>query len=234
MIACSFIGQSVFAQETEEAEASGDLVVLTQAQLEELLAPIALYPDTLLIQILVGATSSEDVTAANALLTENPNASPEDLKPLIAEASFDASVEVLTQTFPSVIAGMAYHLDWTQAVGIAMINQTDDVMDTVQLLRDQAIQAGALIETPEGKEVPEEVPQVVSRDANDNVFIVPSDPEVVYVPQYDPEIIYVESDDDSGWDNWLVSGLFVWGAFTIIEDIFDDDDDWFGYWGCRN
>lgn len=224
----------VVAQESAETDGSDEIVLLTQAQLEELLAPVALYPDTILIQILVGATAPDDVRSADALISENTDTTPEDLKPIIEAEGYDASVEVLAETFPSVVTGMANHMDWTQAVGIAMINQTDDVMNTVQVLRDQAIEAGALIETAEGEQVPDEVPQVVSRDASENVVIVPSDPEVVYVPQYDPQIVYVEDNDDPNWDDWLVSGLFIWGAFTIIDDIFDDDDDWYGYWGCRN
>lgn len=228
-----------FAQEasnqtdaTQSDTGEAEIILLTEAQLEGLLAPIALYPDTILIQILVGATAPEDLASAKSFLEENADKSQEELSPLINELGLDASVTVLAQAFPDVVTGMTGNPDWTQTVGIAMVNQTDDVMAAVQVLRDQAIQAGSLIEAEEGDEVSEETEQVVSRDANDDITIAPKDPEVVYVPSYDPEVVYVVEDDPM--DDLIAWGLFTWATVAIIDDIFDDDDHWHDYWHCRN
>lgn len=211
------------AEQVDEAAGEVDADLFTDAELQQLVAPVALYPDTLLIQILVGATAPIDVVKADRLLLENENSSAEDLEASIKEQGYDPSVEVLALGFPSIINRMAENVEWTETVGNAMLAQSDDVMDAVQVMREQAIETGALIDTEE---------QVVTRDdTTDSVIIQPADPEVVYVPQYDPEVVYVN--DNSAGDA-LAAGLITFGTILVISEIFDDDDDWYGYWGCRH
>jgi len=204
----------------EDAAAEDDL--LTAAELQTLVAPVALYPDTLLIQILVGATAPLDVVKADRLLTDNEDLSEDELKPLIEDEGFDESVEVLAVAFPDVVHRMADHIDWTDTVGTAMLAQSEDVLDAVQVMRDQAVDSGALVDTPE---------QVVSRDATtDSVIIQPANPEIVYVPQYDPDVVYRRNPLGDA----LVAGAITFGTIALIDEIFDDDDDWNHYWGCRH
>ena len=198
--------------------------LLTQAELENLVAPVALYPDTLLIQILVAATSPMEVIKGDRLLTVNEGEDTEVIKAAVEAEGWDESVEVLTIAFPEVIQDMALHIEWTETMGNAMLAQSDDVMAAVQTMRTQAINSGALVSTEE---------QTVEVTQDEDVIIQPADPEVVYVPQYEPETVYVQ---DSGTDvgDVLTTGLLVFGTVAVIDEIFDDDDDWNDYWGCRN
>lgn len=206
------------APEAESTEASAEL--LTQAELETLMAPVALYPDTLLIQILVAATYPLDVVKADRYVLSNADLDPDSLKTGIEAEGWDPSVTVLATAFPTVLADMAEHVEWTEAVGTAMLAQSEDVLTAVQTLRDQAIETGALISGEA---------QTVTQDEADNVVITPTDPEVVYVPEYDADEVY-----DNALGDALLTGALIFGSFAVIDAIFDDDDDWNDYWGCRN
>ncbi|MEM8555701.1 MAG: DUF3300 domain-containing protein, partial [Pseudomonadota bacterium] len=207
-----------WAQTPEEAPETGaDL--LTDAELQQLVAPVALYPDTLLIQVLVASTYPLEIVKADQFLDNNAERAAEELKPEIEAQGWDPSVTVLATAFPSTIDEMANHIDWTETTGDAMLAQSEDVMAAVQVLRDQAIETGALVSGDQ---------QLVETDDEDNVVIVPADPEVVYVPQYEPESIWGDVGDA------ILTGAVVWGTFALIDEIFDDDDDWDDYWGCRN
>lgn len=220
---------STAAADTETADTSTDAAVmvtedglLTEAALDKLMAPVALYPDTLLIQVLVAATYPLEVIKGERFLASS-TLEGEELKSAIDAEGWDASVSVLATAFPDVLTKMADHVDWTEAVGDAMLAQSDDVQLSIQRLRDQAIQTGALISTEE---------QTVET-VDDEVIITPADPEVVYVPEYEPEVVYVQ---DSGSDlgDALLTGGLIFGTAILIDEIFDDDDDWDDYWGCRN
>ena len=196
-------------------------VQLTAAELQTLVAPVALYPDTLLIQILVGSTAPLDVVKADRLIARNAGADPAAFEAEVQAEAFDPSVEVLTLAFPEIVGQMAEHIEWTETMGTAMLAQSDDVLDAVQVMRNVAIDTGALVDTEQ---------QVVSRDtATETIIIQPADPQVVYVPQYDPQVVYNNSLTDA-----LVVGAVTFGTIALIDEIFDDDDDWYGYWGCRN
>ncbi|WP_068111844.1 DUF3300 domain-containing protein [Tropicimonas marinistellae] len=223
------------AQDASSAEgtaAQADL--LTDAELQTLAAPVALYPDTLLIQVLVASTYPLDVVKADNLLDKNTDLPPEELEAAIAVEGFDPSVEVLATAFPTVIGEMADHVDWTDTMGNAMLAQSDDVMAAVQVLRQQAIETGALVDTDEQTVSVEEVETTVStKDApTESVVIQPADPEVVYVPQYDPNVVY-DTNSYSVADA-VLTGALAFGTVALIDEIFDDDDDWDDYWGCRN
>lgn len=203
---------------TEATEATAEEALLSGAELDTLMAPVALYPDTLLIQILVASTYPLDVVKGDRFVQASA-LEGEALAEAIDAEGWDASVGVLAKAFPDVLGKMAEHVDWTEAVGTAMMAQTEDVQASIQRLRDQAIQTGALVSTDE---------QTVET-VDDEVVITPADPEVVYVPQYDANTVY-----DSSVGDALLTGALIFGGAILIDEIFDDDDDWNDYWGCRN
>jgi len=203
--------------------------LMTPEELQTLVGPVALYPDTLLIQILVAATYPFDVMKADRLLKDNPGATPEELKPLIEIQAWDESVAVLATAFPEVLTEMAVHVDWTETMGNAMLAQSEDVMDAVQVMREIASESGALVS---GEEQTVEVTQDNSGDQT--IIIQPTDPEVVYVPQYDPRVVYVDSNNGVSGGDVLTAGLIAFGTYAVIDAIFDNNDPWNNYWGCRN
>ncbi len=224
----ALLSSTAFAQSTESEDAETDAVsedaLLTQVELENLVAPVALYPDTLLIQVLVASTNPMQVIKGDRLLAVNEGEDPETIKAAVEAEGWDESVEVLAVAFPEVIEDMALHIEWTETMGDAMLAQTDDVMAAVQTMRTQAINSGALISGEE---------QVVEVTEEEDIVIQPADPEVVYVPQYDSEVVYAQDNSNVVGDA-LTAGLIAFGTYTVIDAIFDDDDDWNDYWGCRN
>ncbi len=210
---------------TSDEASSADMAptteeLLTDAELQTLVSPVALFPDTLLIQIFVAATQPFEVMKAERFLLDNLGRDPAELELEIEQMGWDPSVTVLATAFPEVIGKMATHIDWTETVGTAMLVQSEDVLTAVQVMRDLAIDFGALVSGPEQTvEVEEEA-----------VVIVPTNPEVVYVPQYVPTQVY--SGPSAG--DVIGTALITFGTIAIIDEIFDDDDDWNDYWGCRN
>ncbi len=211
---------SVFAQEASQ-DAQADDTLLTDAELQTLVAPVALYPDTLLIQIFVAATQPLEIVKAERFLLDNADRDPTELEPEIDAMGWDPSVSVLATAFPEVVGQMATHIDWTETMGTAMLAQSDDVMDAVQVMRDQAIDSGALISGPE---------QTVEVAEDETVVITPTNTETVYVPQYDPQTVYT----GPSTGDVIGTALLTFGAVALIDEIFDDDDYWNDYWGCRN
>lgn len=162
-------------------QASGK--VYSQQELDELLAPIALHPDALLAQILMGSTYPLDVVEAARWRKANPKLEGKALEDELAKQAWDPSVKSLA-TFPSVLDMMSEKIDWTQKLGDAFLGQQKAVMETVQKLRTKAQQAGSLSTTKE---------QTVST-ANEGgttvIKIEQADPQVVYVPTYNPAVVY--------------------------------------------
>ncbi len=210
--------------EPASATTASDTELLTEEELRTLVGPVALYPDTLLIQVLVAATFPLEVVKADRYLSDNTETDPEELKPEIEAQGWDDSVTVLATAFPDVLTDMAVHVEWTEAMGTAMLAQSDDVMNAVQDMRAIAAENGTL-------ESGEEQTVEVTQEAGDqNITIQPADPQTVYVPQYDPNTVYVQ--DNTG--DLVTAGLVTFGTVALINEIFDDDDDWYGYWGCRS
>jgi len=149
---------------------------LNTEELGRLLAPIALYPDALIALILPASTVPADVVLGARYLKSGGDPAQIENQP------WDESVKALAR-YPDVLAWMDENLDWTSSVGEAFVEQPADVMNAVQALREQAKTAGNLVDTPQQKVVDEE----------NAIRIVPTDPEVIYVPQYDPQVIYVYS-----------------------------------------
>jgi hypothetical protein len=195
----------------EEAEFVG----LTEEELDELVAPVALYPDTLLIQVLVATTFPLEVIKAQRFLEDNEGLEQDALTEAVEAEPWDPSVQVLTTAFPDVLNRMADNVDWTEMIGNAMLAQYDDVMASVQRMRESAIDAGSLVDSEE---------QEVTRDETDAVVIVPSDPEVIYVPTYDTKTVYYKNND----------ALIFFTAAIVVGSIYRSNNYWHGYWGCRN
>jgi len=151
----------------------------TPEQLQRLVAPIALYPDSLVAQILAASTFPEEVVEADRWVQAHPDLKGEALGQAVDQQPWDPSVKALA-AFPSVLGNMDKNLSWTSSLGDAYYNQQQDVMDAVQVMRRKAQDAGALKSTPQ---------EVVKADGP-TVVIEPADPEVVYVPAYDPWLVY--------------------------------------------
>jgi Protein of unknown function (DUF3300) len=155
----------------------------SSAQIDELVSPIALYPDALVAQILAASTYPDQVVQANTWLQGHSQLNDAQRTEQVNNQSWDPSVKALTQ-FPSVLANMAQNLSWTSALGDVFYNQQKDVMDSVQRLRKQAKAAGNLKTTPQ---------QTVTTEAQQGqqvIVIQPANPQVVYVPTYNPTVIY--------------------------------------------
>src|SRR5947209_1991045 len=153
----------------------------TPDQLQQLVAPIALYPDALVAQVLAAATYPDQVVEANRWLQQHTDLKGQQLGQEVDKQPWDPSVKALAE-FPSVLANMDKNLSWTSSLGDAYVNQQQDVMDAVQVMRDRAEKAGNLNSTAQEK---------VSKQGQ-TIVIEPADPQVVYVPEYDPWIVYGE------------------------------------------
>jgi hypothetical protein len=153
---------------------------MTSDQLDSLVAPIALYPDALVAQVLAAATVPDQVTAANQWISQNTNLTGQYLEQAVDQQDWDPSVKALTQ-FPSVLANLANNLSWTSSLGQAFHFQQSDVMAAVQVMRGKAQAAGTLQSNSQ---------ITVTTPAPNTIVIQPANPQVVYVPQYNPAIIY--------------------------------------------
>jgi uncharacterized protein DUF3300 len=153
----------------------------TNAQLDQMLAPIALYPDQLLTQVLMASTFPQQLVDAQNWLQDSHNASlkGDDLANALTPLPWDPSVKSLV-AFPQIIAMMVNHLDWTQALGTAFANQQVQVFARVQSLRDRAKQAGFLKSTS----------QIAVTEQDSDIVIEPTDPNELYVPVYNPADVY--------------------------------------------
>jgi hypothetical protein len=159
---------------------------LSSQQLDSLTAPIALYPDALLAQVLMATTFPQDVQAAAAWSKANPNAKGDDAVKAVASEPWDPSVQSLV-AFPQVLATMATKPEWVQQIGDAFLAQPNDVMDSVQRLRTQAQKAGNLKSNEQQKVV---VQPASGTSTTQTIVIEPANPQVVYVPTYNPTVVY--------------------------------------------
>jgi hypothetical protein len=161
------------------AQSGGVSPVFRQEQLDQMLAPIALYPDSLLVQVLMAATYPLEVIAANRWATANRNLSGDQFAAALDQQDWDPSVKSLVN-FPSVLGMMDQKLDWTQRLGDAFLSQEDQVMDTIQQLRAKAQAQGTLQSTSQQRVVTQ----------GQTIAIDTVDPQVIYVPVYDPFVVY--------------------------------------------
>src|SRR5271166_3202635 len=156
-----------------------EYAIKTPEQLQQLAAPIALYPDSLIAQILSASTFPEQVVEADRWIQAHPDLKGDGLAKAVDEQPWDPSVKALT-AFPSVLGNMDKNLSWTSSLGDAYYNQQADVMAAVQVMRRKAQDTGNLKTTPQ---------QTVT-EKDSAIDIEPADPEVVYVPAYDPWLVY--------------------------------------------
>jgi hypothetical protein len=148
-------------------------------ELEQLVAPIALYPDALVAQILAGASHPAEIVESDRWLQQHSDLKGDALAKAVDEQSWDPGVKALTQ-YPGLLAMMDKNLAWTSSLGEAYVNGSQNVLDTVQTMRRRAQQAGHLKST-EQESVTTEGTAIV---------IAPANPQVVYVPEYDPWVVY--------------------------------------------
>jgi hypothetical protein len=186
LICAALAGAPLFVGPAGPAAAQAqNAATLSSQQLDALTAPIALYPDALLSQVLMASTFPQDVEAAAAWSKANPNLQGDAAVKAVASQPWDPSVQSLV-AFPQVLATMASKPDWVQQIGNAFLAQPNDVMDSVQRLRVQAQKAGNLKSNEQQKVV---VQQATSA-APSTIVIEPANPQVVYVPTYNPTVVY--------------------------------------------
>ena len=171
-VICLAMPAPIFAQE-KSAKA------FKQEELDQLLAPIALYPDSILTQILIASTYPLEVVQAERWVKQNKKLKGDAMKGALEKQPWDKSVKAIV-SFPEVLTMMSEKLDWTQQLGDAFLAQQKDVMDTVQGLRGKALKAGNLKSTKE---------QEVKKEG-DIIIIQPTNPQVVYVPTYSTTVVY--------------------------------------------
>jgi hypothetical protein len=191
-------------------------------QLQQLVAPIALYPDKLVAQILGAAEYPTQIVEAERFLQENPNLQGKDLGNQVNGQDWDPSVKALTQ-FPDVLSDMNKDLSWTSELGDAESNQPQDVSQAIQFMRQKAQAAGHLASNA----------QENVNNEGDDIDIAPANPDVVYVPEYDPELIYGYNVGLwPGFDPWWdVDGPYMaFGMGIGIEPFFGFGWGW-GGWG---
>jgi uncharacterized membrane protein YgcG len=166
-------------QDAQDVPQATESVPLTPEALQRLVAPIALYPDALVAQILAASTYPSEIVEADRWLQDHSNLKDENLADEVDKQSWDPSVKALT-AFSSVLANLDANLSWTSALGDAYFNQQQDVLDAVQTLRTRAEGAGNLQSTP----------QETVASQGTTITIEPADPNVCYVPTYNPLLVY--------------------------------------------
>lgn len=182
-LGCFALWFCVFSSSLAQDSAVNNPQVQTfsQQQLDQLLAPIALYPDSLVSQILMASTYPLEIVEAARWASANKNLTGDALAKALEQQPWDPSVKSLVN-FPQVLTMMNTKLDWTQQLGDAVLAQQQDVMATVQKLRQKANAQGTLKSTPQQK---------VTVDKSTKIVVIePVNPNVFYVPVYNPMVVY--------------------------------------------
>jgi hypothetical protein len=216
----------------------------TPEALEELLAPIALYPDPVLSQVLIASTNPQEVLDAGNWLIANESLRGEALDEAAAKVGFTPPIRALVQ-FPQTVDLMCMEMGWTTELGQAFVADQAGVLDAVQRLRKQAIDVGNL-QTSKAMVV-----ETTEQEGKDVVVLKPAQPEVVYVPTYDPQAAYappaaapatttaaapaattttvVTEDDDDGHSTGtlVATGVLAFGAGILVSELLEDDDDYY-------
>ena len=213
----------------------------TQKQLEQLVSPIALYPDLLVAQILAASTYPTQIVEADRWLHDNQNLKGTQLTEAASQQPWDPSVKSLTQYAP-VLDNMSKNLSWTSALGQAYYNQPADVMSAIQTLRHMAQKAGTLQTTPQQKVVVENAaggtsaaPTTVTEGTSGNTTIIiePAQPQIVYVPEYNPTTAYgqpVPPPPGYSSEDLLMTGLLAFGVGMLVGDMIGSSSN---SWGCN-
>ena len=174
-----------------EEQPAGDN--FSEAELEQMLAPIALYPDSLLTHILIAATYPLELVQADRWVSENPDIEPSDALQRVESKTWDPSVKALV-AFPTVLDRLSHDLEWTRNLGDAFLQDEEQLLASVQSLRLKAEKAGNLKNLENMEVVHEE----------ENIIIQPIEREVIYVPYYDTRVVY-------GTWHWAHYPPIYWG-----------------------
>lgn len=195
----------------------------TEGEIRQLLAPVALYPDALLSQVLIAATYPLEIVEAERWSRDNPGLEGQAAVDAVAGRDWDPSIKSLV-AFPDLLARMSEELDWTRRLGDAFLLQEEEVIAAVQDLRARAEAAGAL----------DRLDHARARRDGDVIVIDPVDPQIVYVPYYSPRIVY------GGWgwsayppyywyppSGYYTSSGFYWGNGIVLSSgFFFSSFDW--------
>lgn len=201
---------------------------LAPEALESLVAPIALYPDSLLSQVLVASTYPLELVEAQQFIDQNKALSGTALVDAAKKQSWDPSIQALIP-FPDVIKRLNSDIRWTTDVGNAFLAQQNDVMAAVQRLRAKAKDSGKLVDTPQEKVV------VDNQDGKSAIEIQPTDPQVVYVPTYNPGYFWGPGYPAYPWPGLFYPGIGIgwgWGPGINLGFYFPGCCGWGGWgWG---
>lgn len=237
---------------TQQTPAAPAYTPPTAEQLTQMVAPIALFPDKLLAQVLAGAQYPDQITAANQWVTQNPTLKGNALQDAANQQPWDVSVKSLT-AFPAVLSQMANNIQWTTALGIAYANAPNDVMNAVQTMRLRAQQSGNLKNsnrlkvTSSARLAP---PPEYADDARyyavppppQTIVIESAQPDVVYVPDYNPALVYgapipvypsyVYHPGYGG--NYIATGIISFGIGVIVGSALTHHGGWGWHsWGMN-
>ena len=201
---------------------------------DQLLAPVALYPDPLIAQILISAQTPPKVTELDKWLKANPDLKGSQLQDEAVRSGFEPSFVALT-LFPTVVARMADQISWTTLVGQAFTADRSAVFDAIQRLRKQAQDVGTL------KTTAQQAVSTKTTSSGSNVIVIePANPQVVYVPQYNPEVVYTQPpqtttvviQEDDNTDEVIAAGLIGFTAGIAIGATMDNHY-YYGPYGWR-
>jgi len=198
---------------------------LPTGTLDQLLAPIALYPDSLLAQILMSAADPAKVEELDKWLKTNSKLKGTQLQDAAVKAGFEASFVALT-LFPQVVAKMADQIAWTRVLGQAFAADKSAVFDTIQRLRHQAQSVGTLKSTPQ-----QDVGTKTTSSGQEVIVIEPTNPQIVYVPQYNTQVVYTQPpttttvvvQEDNDADVAVAAGLIGFTAGIAIGAAMDNN-----------
>lgn len=212
----------------------------TAQQLEELVSPIALYPDTLVAQILAASTYPSEVVEAHRWLDQNTNLKGDQLAAAVNQQPWDPSIKSLCQ-YPSVLKTMNDSLSWTSTLGQAYYNQPTDVLNAIQVMRKRAMDAGTLKSTPQQTVQVQPAAPASETSGGESavpapqqtIIVNPAQPNTVYVPEYNPSSVYgapVQSPPGYTGGELLATGLVSFGAGMLIGSLINNDNN---NWGCN-
>jgi hypothetical protein len=218
--------------------------------LDRLLAPIALYPDQLLAQILMSAQNPGSIEAFRLWIDKNPNLKGTELQDAATKQGFDASLVVLA-LFPQVVKMMSDQLEWTTNLGVAFTAERSAVFASIQRLRKQANDVGTL------KSSPQQTVQTKTTSTGENVIVIePANPQVVYVPQYNTTTVYTQAPtstvvvvEDDNSDEAIAAGMigftagiamgaamnnsYYYGPYGMYGGAYMYNDAWDDYYDAR-
>ncbi|MBQ7567693.1 DUF3300 domain-containing protein [bacterium] len=178
---------------------------LSENELERILAPIALFPDSLLGNILTAATRPDDVVAADAWIAKHEDLPADKIMSACEKETWDPSVKALLLV-PEILEQMCNSLTWTLQIGEAFVDQNETVFKVIQKLRKQAKDSGNLTDSKDVK--------IVSDDSG-NISIGTADPNVIIVPRYSPTVVYTNS------PSTITSLAIVWGCVFVANVVYD-------------